>query len=174
LEADERRQFELTTLPHLDAAYNLARWLTRDEHAAEDTVQEAYCRAARYFKSFRGGDGRVWFLSVVRRACFDWLEKRRSHDALSFNEDLHDQCDEALNPEFVAIRKCDEATVRQALEELSPQLREVIALREIEGLSYQEIATVTQVPMGTVMSRISRGRSQLQQRLAPSLERGTA
>jgi RNA polymerase sigma-70 factor (ECF subfamily) len=174
LEADERRQFELTTLPHLDAAYNLARWLTRDEHAAEDTVQEAYCRAARYFKSFRGGDGRVWFLSIVRRVTFDWLEKRRSQEALPFNEDLHDQSDESANPEFVAIRKCDEATVRQALEELSPLLREVIALREIEGLSYQEIATVTQVPMGTVMSRLSRGRSQLQQRLAASQEGGSA
>jgi RNA polymerase sigma-70 factor, ECF subfamily len=166
LEPDDRRQFELVTLPHLDAAYNLARWLIQDAHAAEDVVQESYLRAARYFDSFRGGDGRAWILSVVRRASFDWLAKRRSQVAVVFNEELHDRGDESSNPEFLAIRKCDQARVRQALEELPPHLREVIVLRELEGLSYQEIATVTAVPMGTVMSRLSRGRLQLQGQLA--------
>jgi RNA polymerase sigma factor (sigma-70 family) len=165
LEPNERRQFEQATLPHLDAAYNLARWLTRDEHAAEDVVQEAYLRAARYFGSFRGGDGRAWLLGVVRRAAFDWLAKRQTQAAVVFNEDVHDQGDERSNPVFLAIRKCDQESVRQALEELPPPLREVIVLRELEGLSYQDIAVVTEVPIGTVMSRISRGRQQLQEQL---------
>ena len=166
MEADERRRFEQATLPHLDAAYNLARWLTRDDHAAEDVVQEAYYRAARYFGSFRGGDGRVWLLSVVRRASYDWLTKRRAQVAVAFDEDLHHRHDDSTNPEFLAIRKCDRERVRQALDELPPQLREVILLRDLEGLSYQEIASVTEIPIGTVMSRLSRGRKQLQGRLA--------
>jgi RNA polymerase sigma factor (sigma-70 family) len=170
LEPEERRQFELATLPHLDAAYNLARWLTRDEHAAEDVVQEAYLRAARYFGSFRGGDGRAWLLRVVRRASFDWLAKRKRQAAAVFDEHIHDRGDESSNPVFLAIRKCDRERVRQALEELPPHLREAIVLRELEGLSYQEIAAVTEVPIGTVMSRISRGRQQLQGQLAVHLE----
>jgi RNA polymerase sigma-70 factor (ECF subfamily) len=166
LEADERRQFEHATLPHLDAAYNLARWLTQDEHAAEDVVQEAYLRAARYFGSFRGGDGRGWLLGVVRRAAFDWLSKHRGKGILAFNEDIHDRGDESSNPEQLALRKSEQVSVRQALEELPLPLREVIVLRELEGMSYQEIATLTELPMGTVMSRLSRGRQQLQRRLA--------
>ncbi len=166
LELDERRQFEQATLPHLDAAYNLARWLTQDEHAAEDVVQEAYLRAAQYFSSFRGGGGRAWLLSVVRRATFDWLKKQRKQMAVEFNEDVHDRGDDSANPEFVAIQKCDQERVRHALEELPPPLREVIVLRELEGLSYLEIAAVTESPVGTVMSRLSRGRRQLQGRLA--------
>jgi RNA polymerase sigma factor (sigma-70 family) len=170
LEPDEQSQFERATLPHLDAAYNLARWLTRDEHAAEDVVQEAYYRAAKYFGGFRGGDGRGWILGVVRRAAFDWLSKRRSQMAVVFDEDVHDQGDESSNPEFLATVKFDQERIRRALEELPPQLREVIVLRELEGLSYQEIATVTEIPMGTVMSRLARGRRQLQGRLAPFVE----
>jgi RNA polymerase sigma-70 factor (ECF subfamily) len=170
LEPEERWQFEQATLPYLDAAYNLARWLTQDEHAAEDVVQEAFFRAARYFGSFRGGDGRAWLLSVVRRASFDWLAKRRTQTAVVFNEEVHDPGDESLNPEFLAIRKCDQASVRKALDDLPPELRESIVLRELEGLSYKEIAAVTEVPIGTVMSRLSRGRRQLQSRLAPCPE----
>ena len=120
----------------------------------------------RYFHSFRGGDGRAWLLGIVRRASFDWLAKQRAQSAEAYNEDIHDRGDESSNPEFLAIRKCDEELVRQALEELPPQLREAIVLRELEGLSYQEIATVTEIPIGTVMSRLSRGRQQLQRRLA--------
>jgi len=166
LEADERRQFEHVTLPHLDAAYNLARWLTQDEHAAEDVVQEAYLRAARYFRSFRGGDGRAWLLGVVRRAAFDWLSKNRGHGVFAFNEEIHDRGDESSNPEQLALRRSEQVSVRQALEDLPLPLREVIVLRELEGMSYQEIATLTELPIGTVMSRLSRGRQQLQRRLA--------
>jgi len=162
LAPEERGRFEQATLPHLDAAYNLAQWLTKDQHAAEDVVQEAYYRAARYFESFRGGDGRAWLLSVVRRAAFDWLTKQKAQLAVAFNEETHDRGDESTNPEFLAFQKCDQAMVRRALEDFPPQLREAIVLRELEGLSYQEIATVTDVPIGTVMSRIARGRQQLQ------------
>ncbi len=173
LDSDERGRFEQTTLPHLDAAYNLARWLTQDEHAAEDVVQEAYLRAARYFASFRGGDGRPWLLGVVRRASLDWISKRRTQPAVAFNEELHDQGDDALNPERIAFSNSDQASVRQALADLPLQLREVVVLRELEGMTYQQIATLTEVPIGTVMSRLSRGRQQLQRRLASSFGQNT-
>jgi RNA polymerase sigma-70 factor (ECF subfamily) len=167
LDLDERRRFEQVTLPHLDAAYNLAHWLTRDEYASEEVVQEAYCRAARFFDSFRGGDGRTWLLAVVRRACYDWLQRRRAAAALtSFDEEAHSPDDDALGPEHLAIRNADVQLLRLALEELSPEHREVIVLRELEDLSYQEIADVAGVPLGTVMSRLSRARKQLQRRLA--------
>jgi RNA polymerase sigma-70 factor (ECF subfamily) len=170
LDPDQRRQYEQATLRHLDAGFNLARWLTRDEHAAEDVVQEACLRAARYFASFRGGDGRSWFLGVVRRVSFDWLARRRAQAAVVFLDDVHDHGDESTNPEFQAVRQCDEAAVRQAIEELQSPLREVIVLRELEGLSYKEIAAVTEVPIGTVMSRLSRARQELQRHLTASLE----
>ena len=146
MDPDERRRFEQATLPHLDAAYNLARWLTRDDHAAEDVVQEAFLRAAKFFASFRGGDGRPWLLAVIRRASYDWLQKRRAWAAASFDEGVHDRGDEALNPEHLVIRKADQELLRRALEELLPEFREVIVLRELEGLSYQEIATVIGIP----------------------------
>jgi RNA polymerase sigma factor (sigma-70 family) len=165
LDTAERTRLELTTLPHLDAAHNLARWLTRDAHAAEDVVQEAYLRAARYFSSFRGGDGRVWLLSIVRRVSFDWLAKERAQVAVAFHDDLHDAGDASANPAIELLRKCGQELVRAAIEKLPPQLREAIVLRELEGLSYQEIAVVAEVPIGTVMSRISRGRRQLQRQL---------
>ena len=171
MEANERQQFEQITLPHLDAAYNLARWLTGDDHAAEDVVQEAYYRAARYFGSFRHhSDGRSWILSIVRRASFDWLSKRDSKMVV-FQEEIHDRGDESSNPVFLAIRACDQAQIRQALEELPTPLLEVIVLRELEGLSYQEIAEITEVPLGTVMSRLSRARRQLQEHLTVKLDR---
>lgn len=155
-------------VPHIDAAFNLARWLTQDAHAAEDVVQESYLRAARYFHSFHGGDGRPWLLGIVRRTAFDWLGKYRSEAIASYNDETHDRGDDSMNPASLAIREDEQQSVRSALEDLPPQLREAIVLRELEGLSYQEIATVAQVPIGTVMSRISRGRRQLQQRLAGS------
>ena len=168
MDLDERRRFEQATLPHLDAAYNLARWLTRDEHAAEDVVQEAYFRAAKFFPSFRGGDGRTWLLAVVGRAFYDWLSKRRAWDAAAgFNEELHGPGDDTQNPAHLAVRKDDQQLLWLALEELPPEFREVVVLRELEGLSYQEIAAVAEVPIGTVMSRLSRARRQLQRRLAP-------
>ncbi|QEL20802.1 sigma-70 family RNA polymerase sigma factor [Limnoglobus roseus] len=172
LDPDTRRQFEDLTLPHLDAAYNLARWLTRDDHAAQDVVQEAYLRAAKYFASFRGGDGRPWLLGIVRRASLDWLTKHRQRDEVAFNEVAHDRGDEESNPVLLAVRKWDQELVRQALIDLPRQLRETVILRELEGLTYQQIATVTEVPVGTVMSRLARGRQQLQQRLSGCPEGG--
>jgi RNA polymerase sigma-70 factor (ECF subfamily) len=173
LDDEERRHFEQAILPHLNAAYNLARWLTKDDHAAEDVVQEAYYRAARYFGSFRGGDGRAWLLGVVRRTSFDWMASRSGPVALMLDQDVHDREDELSNPAFLAIRRDEQERVRTALEELPPQLREVIVLRELEGMSYQEIAAVVEIPIGTVMSRLSRGRRQLQGRLASRLEEET-
>src|SRR5439155_15619732 len=123
-----------------------ARWLTRDEHAAEDVVQEAYFRAAKFFATFRGGDGRTWLLAVVRRASYDWLTRSRAWAAAaSFDEDVHGPGDEALNPEYLAVREADQQLLRRALEELPPEFREVTVLRELEGLSYQQIAAVTEV-----------------------------
>ncbi|VTR96474.1 rna polymerase sigma factor : RNA polymerase, sigma-24 subunit, ECF subfamily OS=Ktedonobacter racemifer DSM 44963 GN=Krac_10224 PE=4 SV=1: Sigma70_r2: Sigma70_r4_2 [Gemmata massiliana] len=170
MDADDRRRFEQVTLPHLDAAYNLARWLTRDAGAAEDVVQEAFLRAAKFFASFRGGDGRPWLLTVVRRAAYDWLRKQRAWAAVPFDEGAHDRADESLNPEHQVIRRADQQLLRRALEDLLPEFREVIVLRELEGLSYQEIAVVIGAPVGTVMSRLSRARKQLQSLLVPSPE----
>jgi RNA polymerase sigma-70 factor (ECF subfamily) len=172
LDVDERGRFERATLPHLDAAYNLARWLTRDEHAAEDVVQEAYFRAAKFFSGFRGGDGRTWLLAVVRRASYDWLAKWRSAAAERYDEAAHDPTDESLNPEALALRTADRQLLRDALEELAPEFREAVVLRELEGLSYQQIAAVASVPVGTVMSRLSRARKQLHERLAPCAGKG--
>jgi RNA polymerase sigma-70 factor (ECF subfamily) len=171
LDANDRKLFEQTTLHYLDAAYNLARWLTQDADAAQDVVQEAYLRAARYFSSFRGGDGKPWLLGIVRRASFDWMTKQRGQAKVRFDEDLHDRGDDATNPEFIAIRHSDQESVRKALDDLPPHLREAIVFRELEGLSYQQIAAITEVPIGTVMSRISRGRRQLQELLAPVAQR---
>ena len=168
MDLDERRRFERAALPHLDAAYNLARWLVRDEHTAEDVVQEAFWRAAQFFASFRGGDGRTWLLTVVRRVCCDWAQRWRARvGTASFDEDTHSPRDDSSDPEYLAIRKDNLDLLRRAVEELAPEHREVIVLRELEGLSYQQIAAVTEVPVGTVMSRLSRARKQLQKRLSP-------
>jgi RNA polymerase sigma factor (sigma-70 family) len=173
LDADERRRFEEAMLPHLDAAYNLARWLTRDENAAEDVVQDAYHRALRFFQGFRGQDGRAWLLAIVRHASYDWLKKQRLWDAAAqFNEESHDRGDETMNPEYVALQRADREMLMQALERLSVEHREVTVLRELEGLSYKQIAAVTGAPVGTVMSRLSRARKQLQEQLAQSLGGG--
>ena len=164
MEPDERMQFEWATLPHLDTLQPgpVVDW---DEHAAEDVVQEGTFALTASFR----GDGR-WLLGIIRRASFDWLAKRRAQVAVVFDEVVHDRSDESSNPEFLAVCKCDDELVRQALEELSPPLREVIVLRELEGLSYQHIAALTEVPIGTVMSRLSRGRQQLHRLLTASPE----
>jgi RNA polymerase sigma-70 factor (ECF subfamily) len=164
LDADERLRFEGALLPHLDAAHNLARWLTGDDHSAEDVVQEAFCRALRFFAGFRGGDPRSWLLAVVRRAAYDHLGTRRG--AAVPLEGQHDPPDDSLNPESMAQRHDDRELVRRVVEALPDEFREVIVLRELEGLSYQQIATVVGVPIGTVMSRLARARGQLQRCLA--------
>lgn len=153
-------RFEQTILPHLDAAYNLARWLTRSDADAEDVVQEAYLRAFRFFDGFHGGDSRAWTLKIVRNTCYSWLQKNRSHETTSeFNEELHTV--ECGNPETILIEKIDGQILKQMLDELPIEFREIVVLRELEGLSYKEISGIADVPLGTVMSRLARARRRL-------------
>jgi RNA polymerase sigma factor (sigma-70 family) len=167
-DAEAARRFELLLMPHLGAGYNLARWLTRNEHDAEDLVQEAYLRAFRSFDGYRGGDPRAWLLSIVRNTCYTWLRQRRGHsvDAAADRDPAEIPDDDAASPEAQVIRHADRLLVRQALEELPAEFREAVVLRELEGLSYKEIAEVVGIPLGTVMSRLSRGRKQLQRALS--------
>jgi RNA polymerase sigma-70 factor, ECF subfamily len=156
--------FEQAVLPHLDAAYNLARWLTRNERDAEDIVQESYLRAFRFFTGFRGGDARAWLMRIVRNTCYTWLHANRPlQEATEFDENLFSPDSRALNPEEAALRDDSCAVVRKALEMLPPNFREVLILRELEGLSYKEIADITGMPAGTVMSSLSRARGRLRQ-----------
>jgi RNA polymerase sigma factor (sigma-70 family) len=170
-------RFEAVVLPHLDAAYNLARWLTRDEHAAEDLVQDAVLRGMKFFGSFRGEDGKAWILAIVRNLCFDWFRRRRNQDAHdSFDEDIHSATgadsagDGWSDPAAWADTQQRARWVREALESLPPEHREALVLRELEGLSYKEIATISAVPLGTVMSRLARARSQLRTLLQSTSE----
>jgi RNA polymerase sigma-70 factor (ECF subfamily) len=154
-------------LPHLDAAHNLARWLTRNDQDAEDVVQEACLRALKYFESFRGGDGRAWLLRIVRNTCYTWLQRNRAHEITSsIDSETHNLDSDAENPETILLRRMDMQRVRQALEELPLEFREVMVLRELEELSYKEIAAIAEIPIGTVMSRLARARTRLQRRLS--------
>jgi RNA polymerase sigma-70 factor (ECF subfamily) len=164
-----RPLFERTVLPHLDAAFNLARWLTRNDHDAEDVVQEAYLRAFQFFGSFHGTDGRAWLLTIVRNTCYTWLQRNRVRVPEPFDEESHSRADPAASPETLLLRGEDKQRVRQAVEALPAQLREVIVLRELEGFSYKEIAGILGVPLGTVMSRLARARERLQQTLVEHL-----
>jgi RNA polymerase sigma-70 factor (ECF subfamily) len=155
-------------LTHLDAAYNLARWLTRDEADAEDVVQEAMLRAYRFFGSFRGPDGRAWLLAIVRNTCRTWMRRNRAQESAADVVELDGIEGDGLTPEELMIRSADAEAVRAALEELPSEFREVLVLREFEGLSYKEIAVVTESPIGTVMSRLARARTRLQRTLAGS------
>jgi len=160
--------FENTILPHLDAAYNLARWLVRNGTDAEDLVQEACLRAWKSFAGFRGGDSRSWLLTIVRNTCFTWLrENRRQNLAVEFNEDLHSEDVEVPEAERLLAQRSSRETLEKALQELPAEFREAIVLRELEGLSYKEISEITNVPVGTVMSRLARARARLQISLAP-------
>ena len=161
------QDFEEATLPHLKAAYNLARWLTRNETDAEDVVQEAYLRAFKHFGSFHGGDGRPWLLAIVRNTCYTWMQHNRSRElTVPLDDELHEIESKDLNPEALLLQSADTQMVRQALEELPVEFREVLVLRELEGLSYKQIADVADIPLGTVMSRLARARKRLQQSLA--------
>jgi RNA polymerase sigma-70 factor, ECF subfamily len=165
--------FEETILPHLDAAYNLARWLVRNGTDAEDLVQEACLRAWRSFAGFRGGDGRSWLLTIVRNTCFTWLrENRRQGLAVEFNEDLHSEDVEVPEAERLLAETSSRETLEKALQELPVEFREAIVLRELEGLSYKEISEIASVPVGTVMSRLARARERLQICLAPAGAKG--
>jgi RNA polymerase sigma-70 factor, ECF subfamily len=163
-EESELSRFERTVLPHLSAAYNLARWLTGNEHDAEDVVQESYLRALKFFAGFRGENSRPWLLTIVRNTCFTWLERNRaSVPSEALDEDVHAVDRVASNPEAIVLARAQSELVHQALEQLSPEFREAIVLRELEGMSYKEIADVAGIPVGTVMSRLARARSRLQQ-----------
>jgi RNA polymerase sigma-70 factor (ECF subfamily) len=158
-------------LSHLDAAYNVARWLTRRDEDARDVVQEAYLRAWQFFGGFRGGDARAWLLTIVRNTAHTWLRRdgrRRSlvDDDSPFDEQLHGT-ELAEAPDAAALRDADANTLRGAIERLPVELREVIVLREMEGLSYKQIADAVRVPIGTVMSRLSRARRCLLDVLSP-------
>ena len=162
--------FEEVALPHITAAYNLARWLTRNDHDAQDVVQEAYLRALKFFPGFRGSDGRPWLLKIVRNTCFTWLQRNRPREAAMVSEDEMDAVESGEpDPEALMLKKADEELLQRALAELPIEFREVVIMRELEGLSYREIAEVADIPIGTVMSRLARARTRLQQRLASNL-----
>jgi RNA polymerase sigma-70 factor (ECF subfamily) len=164
LNPQERERFELLVLPHLNAAFNLARWLLRSRADAEDMAQEAMLRAYRFFGGFHGGDARAWLLQIVRNTCYTWLEKNRPLELnTEFDEELHLQ--HVPNPESLAIASDNRERLKSALETLPPRFREVLVLRELEGCSYKEIAAITSIPVGTVMSALSRARRRLQQAL---------
>jgi RNA polymerase sigma-70 factor (ECF subfamily) len=164
LEPGKLAQFEQIVLSHLDAAYNLARWLTRDERDAEDVVQESCLRALQYFDGYRGGDSRAWLLTIVRHTCFSWLHKNRAPQVVSFDDEVND-VEVEIGPEEQLMKRVDQQALRKALEELPLEFREVIILRELEELSYKEIAHIANIPIGTVMSRLARARKHLQLRL---------
>ena len=165
--ADERERFEQALLPHLDAAYNLARWLTRDDHDAEDLVQAAYLRALKFFGGFHGANARAWLLTIVRNACYTWLEQKRARGpATAFDEEIHGVEIRRHGPRKTVC--CARKTSRRSdgpWRNCPLELREVVVLRELEGLSYKEIAAIAEIPLGTVMSRLARARERLRQRL---------
>ena len=160
LSPEDQLHFEQIVLPHIDAAFNLARWLLRRREDAEDVAQEALLRAYRFFQGFQGGDVRAWLLQIVRNSCYTWLEKNRPLElSVEFDEELH--IPSCRTPETMAIEGDDRARLARAIEKLPPRFREVLVLRELEGCSYKEIAAITSIPMGTVMSSLSRARNQL-------------
>lgn len=156
--------YEDALLPHLDAAYNLARWLTRDDRDAEDVVQEAYLRAFKHFAAFKGGDARPWLLAIVRNTYYTWIQRNRLPEtATPFDEEKDVHISDVPDPEALLLKEIDRQILRRALRKLPAEFREVIVLREFEELSYKEIAEVVQVPVGTVMSRLARARKRLAQ-----------
>ena len=180
----KRSRFESSVSPHMDAAYNLARWLTRNDHDAEDVVQEAMLRAFTFYDGFRGPDARSWILKIVRNTCFTWLQANRPTEIVATDVDeLSDisplfACSSSLDdPETAALRKTEAHQIDEAIASISPTFREVIVLREIEGLSYKEIASVIDAPIGTVMSRLARARSEIRRALVrasdPENRKGT-
>jgi len=174
------RRFEELALPHLDAAYNLARWLTRNDHDAHDVVQEAYMRAFRFFDGFHGDNARSWLLAIVRNTCYTWLRQNRGFRVNTSLDELRDSgaADAALaaidpseeDPEKRMLREDDKTMLNHALGRLPEEFREVLVLKELEDLSYREIAAITGVPLGTVMSRLSRARKLLHKHLQTSAQ----
>jgi RNA polymerase sigma-70 factor (ECF subfamily) len=163
--------FDEVVLPHLDVAYRLARWLMRNGQDAEDVVQEASLRAFRYFRTFTGGDGRAWFLRIVRNTCSGWRGHR--YDALTdlFDEERHHSARPAYDPEALLLQTHDAALIVQAMHTLPDRFHQLLVLRELEGLSYRELADVMGIPIGTVMSSLSRARQALRGALDSELNR---
>jgi RNA polymerase sigma-70 factor, ECF subfamily len=175
LSDSKRSRFETSVSPHLDAAYNLARWLTRNEHDAEDVVQEAMLRAFTFFDGFRGVDARSWILKIVRNTCFTWLKANRSSEIAGMAVDeLEDLLPPLFcsgltdDPETLALRRTTALQLNNAISAIAAPFREVVVLRDMEGLSYKEISTVLDAPIGTVMSRLARARAELRRILGRS------
>ena len=172
--SDKSRRFEELFWPHLPAAYNVARWLTKRDADADDVVQEAMLRAFRFFDSYRGENARAWVLTIVRNACYSWLKENRLNESPSDPDELLQEVPEqAPGPEDTAMKNAKKEQVQRCLGALPLEFREILILRELEGLSYKEITTVTGLPMGTVMSRLARGRDRLQHALLTQM-RGEA
>ncbi len=164
-------------LPHLDAAFNLARWLVGNDHDAQDLAQESCVRALKYFASFHGTDARAWLLTIVRNTTFTWLRQHRMQElTMPLDDDYFDPASAAgdatastsPSPELQLVQQADADQLRLAIEQLPVEFREVMVLRELEELPYKQIASITNVPVGTVMSRLARARKRLQQILMPS------
>jgi RNA polymerase sigma factor (sigma-70 family) len=163
----ELTSFEEAILPHLDAAHNLARWLLRNEQDAQDVVQESYLRAFRSFGGFHGGNGRAWLLTIVRNTSYTLLKKNRGADlTTTFDEEIHAPSDKSVSPSTILEQSEDAELIKEAINELPAEFREILVLRHQEGLSYKEIADVAQIPPGTVMSRLARARGKLKEYLA--------
>jgi RNA polymerase sigma-70 factor, ECF subfamily len=172
-EQDKLARFEQCMMPHMAAAYNLARWLAGNEPDAQDVVQEAFLRGFKFFGGFRGGDSRAWLLRIVRNSFYDWLRKqRRTKLETPFDEQVHEAAAVSPGPDAALLAKADKEMVNQAIEALPVEYREVLVLRELEGLAYKEIADIAALPIGTVMSRLARAREQLRQALLERLQKG--
>lgn len=162
-------RFEQQVVPLMDDAYTLARHIVRDEHEAQDIVQEAYLRAWRYFAGFRGGDERAWLLTIVRNCCYSWRRGKRGTEDIPYDDEMHSmESSKGYAADARAIGESERGNLASALETLPPEFREVLVLREIEDFSYREIARVTGVPIGTVMSRLARARERLRRVLKQS------
>jgi len=169
-EQDKLARFEQSIMPHMNAAYNLARWLTTDDSDAQDVVQDAYLRAFKFFAGFRGANGRSWLLRIVRNTFYDWLKQNRRESVEPFDEELHDTLEETGAPDILLLEKADHELLHKAIAELPVEFREILVLRELEGFSYKEIADVADVPLGTVMSRLARAREHLRTLLVARLQ----
>ncbi len=158
MKQDELTAFNQAVLPHLDAAYNLARWLTRNDQDAQDVVQEASLRAFKYWKGFSGRDSRSWLLAIVRNTFYSWVRQRSVQPELTETGEIDEVDDAVPNPESLLLQNASRDMLKAALDDLPAEFREAIVLREMEGLSYKEIADIAGVPIGTVMSRLARAR----------------
>jgi RNA polymerase sigma-70 factor, ECF subfamily len=169
---ENRKRFESLAMPHLDAAYNLARWLTRNDDDAQDVVQESFMRAMRYMGSFRGDSARAWLLQIVRHTCYSWLKENRPVQKVAL-DDTDDAWQEIAapatdEPHSMAMRKADRLQINEAIAALPFPFREVLVLRELEDLSYIDIARIADIPLGTVMSRLARARGLMREALMPT------